>query len=74
MRSTQHTPGGLRVCGHQPLTTDELAALDELARWVRAGEERRRAALTDAERAAEDTRRAEADARLARIQRRLRAL
>ena len=73
MRSTQVTPGGIRVCGHQPLTDEELAAVDSIAAHVRAHDERRRAALSDEERAAEDAKRAEGQARLRRIQARVRA-
>jgi hypothetical protein len=69
MRSTQVTPGGIRVCGHEPLTDRELAAVDELARLAAAAEDRRRARLTDEQRAAEDQRRAEGRARLERAQR-----
>jgi hypothetical protein len=72
VRSTQVTPGGIRVCGHQPLTAEELAAVDELARLVSIAEERRRAALSPEERAAEDARRAESAARLRCLQERAR--
>jgi hypothetical protein len=71
-RSTQLTPGGIRVCGRAPLTAEELDALDQLADAVRRGEEIRRAALTDEERTAEDTKRAEGQARLRRAQKRAR--
>jgi hypothetical protein len=69
VRSTQITPGGIRVCGTQPLTTEELAAVDALPELVRRAEEERRAALTPAELAAEDARHAEGAARLTRLQR-----
>lgn len=74
MRSTQVTPGGIRVCGTQELSAEELSALDELAEWVRTAEDNRRAALTPEERAAEDTRRQAAEERRARLTARLRAL
>jgi hypothetical protein len=67
-RSLQVTPGGIRVCGHEPLTDDELAAVDELADAACRLEERRRAALSPAELAAEDERRAAGRARLRRLQ------
>jgi hypothetical protein len=69
VRSTQITPGGIRVCGTQPLTAEELAAVDALPELVRRAEEERRAALTPAELAAEDARRVEGAARLTRLQR-----
>lgn len=72
MRSTQVTPGGIRVCGRKPLTGEELAAVDELAALVWQQEEVRYAALTPEQRAAEDKHRAEGVARLARIQARVR--
>jgi len=72
MRSTQVTPGGIRVCGTQALTPEELSALDELARLVQVAEENRRAALLPEERAAEDAERAAAQARLRRTQERAR--
>jgi len=66
------TPGGIRVCGHEPLTEEELAAVDELADLAAAAEERRRAALSPEERAAEDAKREEGQARLRRLQQRAR--
>lgn len=74
MRSTQVTPGGIRVCGHQALTVEELSAVDELAEWVRTAEDNRRAALTPEERSAEDARRQAAEERRARLTARIRAL
>lgn len=74
MRTTQVTPGGIRVCGHQTLTVEELAAVDELAEWVRTTEDNRRAALSPEERSAEDTRSQAAEERRARLTARLRAL
>lgn len=68
-RSTQVTPGGIRVCGHQPLTAEELDAVDQLAEAVREQEQRRRKRMTPAQRAAEDWKRTEGRARLARLQR-----
>ena len=56
MRTTQVTPGGIRVCGRAELTAEELSAVDQLADIVREREDARRAALSPEERAAEDTR------------------
>lgn len=72
MRSLQVTPGGIRVCGHAPLTAEELDAVDQLADAACRMEERRLAALSPEERAAEDARRAEGAARLRRLQQRAR--
>lgn len=67
MTTTQQvTPGGIVVCVREPLTAEELAAVDSLAEVARRQEEARRAALTPEERA--DL--AERHARLRRIQRR----
>jgi hypothetical protein len=68
VRTTQTTPGGIRVCGHALLTAEELDAVDQLADAVREQQQRRRAGMTDAERAAEDWRRLEGQARLRRLQ------
>lgn len=68
MRSVQVTPGGIRICGREELTAEELAAVDTLADLACQAEDRRRAALTPAQRAAEDGRRAEGQARLRRLQ------
>jgi hypothetical protein len=72
VRSTQFTPGGIRVCGRAPLTPAELDALDQLAALVVTGEENRRAALAPEQRDAEDAKRAEGQARLRRFQQRAR--
>jgi hypothetical protein len=71
-RTTQFTPGGIRVCGAKPAPPEVLAALDELAAAVIRAEEARRAALPPAERAEEARRRAAGQERLARLQRRAR--
>jgi hypothetical protein len=68
-RSTQVTPGGVRVCGREPLTADELAAVDELARLAVEQRERQRAAMTPERRAADDARVAAGRARLERLRR-----
>lgn len=70
MRSVQVTPGGIRVCGRAPLTAEELSAVDTLADLAAQQEQARLAALSPAERAADDARRAEGQARLRRLQRR----
>lgn len=67
MRTTQVTPGGIRVCGTVDLTPEELAAVDALADAARRYEEARRAALSDEERAAEDEVRRRAEERRARF-------
>lgn len=69
MRTTQVTPGGIRVCGKQPLTAEELSAVDEVADLARRQHEARRAALSPEERAAEDRRVSEGQERLRRLQR-----
>jgi hypothetical protein len=74
VRTTQVTPGGIRVCGRAELTAEELSAVDQLADIVCEQEEARRAALSPEERAAEDARRQAAEERRARLTARLRAL
>lgn len=69
VRSLQVTPGGIRVCGRQPLTDAELGAVDELADLAVRAEDRRRAALSPQARAADDEQRAAGRARLRRLQR-----
>lgn len=64
MRTTQVTPGGIRVCGTGELTADELAAVDALGDWVKEREEARYAALSPEERAAEDERHERVQARI----------
>lgn len=68
MSTVQRTPGGIRVCGHEPLTDEELAAVDALADAAVRMEEKRLAALSPEERAAEERKRAEGHARLRRLQ------
>ena len=67
------TPGGSRVCNtDRPPSAEALGAVDELAAAVIRAEERRRAALSPVELAAEDAHRAEGRARLRRLRDRAR--
>ena len=74
MRSTQFTPGGIRLCGTWEASPEVLAAVDELAAAVIRAEETRRAALSAEERSAEDARRKAAADRIAERTARLRGL
>jgi len=74
VRSTQFTPGGIRLCGTREASPEVLAAVDELAAAVIRAEEARRAALSAEERSAEDARRKAAADRIAERTARLRGL
>lgn len=67
--SAHHLPNGVLVCLHpdQTLTDEETAALVWITDAACAREQARRAALTDDQRAAEDTHRDRAMERLRRI-------